>query len=305
MEIGKQIKNYCSKCFRNTNHNILYFKSFEGEHFYEDYTIYYSIVECAGCNRISYRTEQIDVGNPVQDEYGEWGPSVDVHEYPKVLKKHRYSIRKHQLPAKIGVVYDEAIKAFASECYLLTGAAFRAVIEAICLDKAIAGRDLNAKIINLAKSKLITEIEADRLHPIRFMGNDSIHEMTVPSTRSLYIVLSTVDHLLNNLYIIDAQIKQVLETVISNFEDLKLLLDNKLSSFNIGDCLSLRQILGKSYRRLNNKVLEFETELQLRIDDGTYLKLSKGDVVPNIDPKKVIQNYIIVDNTIDEEELPF
>jgi len=305
MKVGDKIKNYCSLCCRTTNQQVLYSKKIDSEDHNYNETTYYAVIECAGCDYISYRTENVDHEHIMPDENGNWFPLITIEIFPKAIKNHKRVINRYNLPDKIGIVYIEAVKAFASECYLLTGVAFRAVIEAICLDKGIKGRDLDSKITNLVKAKLITEKEADRLHPIRFMGNDSVHEMTVPTTKALYIVLNIVEHLLNNLYIIDQQIQYHLETVISNFEDFKSLLNEKLKKHTIGDSLSLTQLLGKSYRRLHNKFLEFETELQTQIDNGEYLNLVRGDLIPNLDPKKVIQKYTVINIEEEDDDSPF
>jgi len=304
MKTGDKLKNYCITCKRTTNHIVLYSKEVESDDFYYDETTYYTVIQCAGCDNVSYRTQNIDQMHPEHDEYGEWGPSITISTFPRVLKKHTNTIRRNFLPKQIGIVYEEAIAAFTAECYLLTGVAFRAVIEAICIDKDIKGKDLNAKITNLVKGKLITENEADRLHAIRFMGNDSVHEMSVPTTDKLYIVLSTVEHLLNNLYIIDKQIKHKLETVIGSYDEFKTLLESKLMDCKIGEVLSLIKILGKSYRRLNNRAAEFEIELQKEIDSNSFKYLSKAEIVLNPDSKKQYHNYTILDIP-EDEPLPF
>jgi hypothetical protein len=304
MKTGEKIKNYCPACCRRTNHLVLFSKEVHSDSDIYIETYYYSVIECAGCSYISYLTENVDAEDLIQDGEGNWLPSISIEVFPKVIKNRKQAIEAYYLPDKIKTVYSEAIKAFAAECYLLSGVAFRAVIEAICLEKKIAGRDLSTKITNLVKSKLITEKEAERLHPIRFMGNDSVHEMAVPTTKALYIVLNIIEHLLNNLYIIDEQIKYNLETVISNFADFKILLSSKIKQHKVGESLQLTDLLGKSYRRLHNKVSEFEIELQKQIDSGEYLKLKMGDIISNSDPKKVIQKYIIEEPQKDLDDEP-
>jgi hypothetical protein len=306
MKVGDKIYNYCIACTKDTNHVVLCNKEEAFHDEYEQETTIYTIVQCAGCNKISYRTENTDYLHYEQDEFGEYYPSVSISTFPKVLKRHKNPVRWYQLPKKIGIVYNEAVKAFASECYLLTGVAFRAVIEAICIDKKIAGKDLYVKISNLVKSKLITENEANRLHAIRFIGNDSVHEMTVPDKDTLYIVLNTIEHLLNNLYIIDEQIKNNLETVVNTYEDFIELLNTKIDKLQSSDSFSLNKILGKSLRRLNDKGDEFEKKLIEQINAKEYLKLSINEVLPHQDKKRAdVHYYKITDSEIEQEEPTF
>jgi len=294
MKIGDKIINYCSDCYKVTNHTILFFKKVDGSDDYHQ-SNFYALVECNGCNNVSYRSESVDYEQMYFNEHADgWYPSTDVNTYPKSLKEHKNELSTHLLPSSIEVVYSEAIKAFANECNLLTAVAFRTIIEAICIDKKIVGRNLEIKINNLVKFKLITEKEAERLHSIRFMGNDSVHEMTVPTKKNLDIVLNIIEHLLNNIYIIDDEIKGKLETVIKNFDELHTLLNKKLNGLNVGDSLTLAKILDHSIRRLTDKS-QIENELKDKIKNGEYKRLSLGELKDNQDPKKEkIQYYTIM-----------
>ena len=110
-----------------------------------------------------------------------------------------------------------------NNCYLLSGVGLRAVIEAVCIEQSITGRNLEVKINNLVKNKLITEKDANRLHSIRFLGNDSVHEMDVPNEAKLRAAIEIVEHMLKNLYLIDIEASEHLDTIISNYDDFKAL----------------------------------------------------------------------------------
>jgi len=156
--------------------------------------------------------------------------------------------------------------------------AFRAVIEAICLEEEVPRRNLEKKINNLVRQKLITEKEAKRLHPIRFIGNDSVHEMKVPNENSLGIVLNIIEHLLNNIYLIDYDSEGVLETVIDKFYQFERLLKQCIRKMNDGDEIPLAKILNKNVRRFNSKLNDFENELIVKINNNEYRSLSIGKV---------------------------
>lgn len=141
-----------------------------------------------------------------EEEYTE-----EVLLYPTPLKNHIPLTDGYNLPPKIKAIYHETLETFKAGSYILAGVGFRAVIEAICIDKGIKGRDLQQKINNLLKEKLITEKECKRLHSIRFLGNDSVHEMLKPEKRTLYLVLEIIEPLLKNIYLIDLNIGDRLE----------------------------------------------------------------------------------------------
>lgn len=271
-------KSYCQRCDYKTNHRILHKESVRSDNEDYDYVVDYMIVKCLGCESISFREVFVDLESSYPDQDGNWQPETTVTTYPEELKVKKKLENTYELPEKIKLIYDEAINAYNAKCYLLTGVAFRAVIEAICIEEKIAGNNLEKKINNLVKQKLITEKEANRLHPIRFIGNDSVHEMKVPKERNLETVLNIINHLLNNLYLIDSDSSGVLETIIIHFQEFERLLNKCIKKFNPGDEIPLAKILSKDIRRLNGKIADYESELVDKINNSEYTKLEIGKV---------------------------
>jgi hypothetical protein len=272
-------KSYCQRCDYNTNHKVLHKESIRSD--YEegfDYAVEYMILKCMGCERISFREVFINLEVSYPDQDGDWQPEITVTTYPEELKVKKKLENTFELPEKIKLIYKEAINAYNANCLILTGVAFRAVIEAICIEEKISGSNLEKKINNLVKQKLITEKEANRLHSIRFMGNDSVHEMKVPKKRGLETVLNIINHLLNNLYLIDTDSHGVLETIIVKFQDFEMLLNKCIRKFNPGDEIPLAKILSKDVRRLNGRIADYEHELIEKINNGEYKKLEIGKV---------------------------
>ncbi len=79
-------------------------------------------------------------------------------------------------------------EALASNCFLLSAVAFRTIVEAVCRDKGIKIKEieyLKPQIDKLLKNGLITKSEAGRLLLIRFIGNDSVHEMVIPKQKDV------------------------------------------------------------------------------------------------------------------------
>jgi hypothetical protein len=231
-----------------------------------------------GCERISFRKETHDYEIAFPDDYDSWTYPISVDIYPLPLKNHRAIDEQYILPFQIRTVYMETIKALKANCFLLAGVGFRAVIEAVCIDKLITGRNLDTKINNLCKNRFITDKEMERLQAVRFMGNDSVHDMTVPKENAIYVVLEIIEHLLKNLYIIDHHAKPVLDTFINDFEDFEKMLIEKIMKFKKGDEFPLAKYLGKDVRRLNGQIEKFEAELIATINKGDFDFLTIGAV---------------------------
>jgi hypothetical protein len=102
--------------------------------------------------------------------------------------------------------------------------------------------------------------------------------MKVPKERSLETVLNIINHLLNNLYLIDSDSSGVLETIIIHFQEFERLLNKCIKKFNPGDEIPLAKILSKDIRRLNGKIADYESELVDKINNNEYTKLEIGKV---------------------------
>ncbi len=276
--MDKQIKSYCQRCDFETNHEILFKEDFRSAADDYDYALYFMVLKCSGCETISFRREFINIESAYPDENGVWKPDITVNTYPNKSKVKIGFENVYDLPEKIRLIYIEAINAYNAECPILTGVAFRAVIEAICIEEGITGRNLEIKINNLVRQKLITEKESKRLHSIRFIGNDSVHEMIVPKERSLRLVLNIIEHLLSNIYLIDHDGKGVLETVIDDFVDFEDLLYRCVRKINNEDEVPLAKILGKNVRRFNGKLTDFEAKLIEKIKNNEYSLLKIGKI---------------------------
>lgn len=295
--MNKRTKSYCSRCNFETNHEILFqtgFRSPEEEGY--DYAMEYYVVKCLGCEKISFREEFIDLEQVFPDERGDWNPNINATTYPQKVKANKRLENTYELPEKIRLIYKESINAYNSECPILCGVAFRAIIEAICIEEEISGRNLEIKINNLVKQKLITEKEALRLHSIRFIGNDSVHEMKVPKDKSLTMVLNIIEHLLNNIYLIDIDSKGVLETIVNKMPDFEILLNQCIRKMKKGDEVPLAKILNKNIRRLNGKLDEFEVQIIERIKSGEYTKLTIGKTDSYGNDTTQRQHFIINNN---------
>lgn len=268
------VKCYCSSCDTVTKHQSLF--SVKEQSDIDDYwwNCTYHIVKCLGCDKISFYSvtnEESSIG------YDDEGNEVIIPEeitYP-VQSGRVKALSSWYIPGEIEGIYREAISAMNGKNLRLAAAGFRAVIEAICLHESVSGKTLEQKINALRKQGIITQQDRDRLHAIRFMGNDSIHEMKRPEYSQLCIVLEIINVMINNLYILEAQFKDSLECPITTFIEFLKLLDEGLSVRQIGDTDVLKNLLPPSRRLIKEDMQKFESELLTAIDNGSYDKLSQ------------------------------
>ena len=298
MKVLEKLKNYCANCSRITSHIEIHRKT-TGSEPYDgyDWSKDFLIVECAGCENVSFRIEYSSEESIRDPDTGEI--ILDVKTYPSVLKNRKELQDTYLLPFYIKTAYKESITAFKNDCKLLTAAGFRAVIEAVCKDKGIKGSEIKVKIDNLFKKGFLSEHEADRLHAVRFLGNDSIHEIEVPTEEQLYSCLIIIEHLLTTLYLIDKLISNTIDKMIVKYFFFEELLDYLVANLDKGVEKSLKEILGKDLRRISNTNLKkFEKGLQIKIRKGEYKDLVLGRTVKEKAKDKEseieIQQYIVV-----------
>lgn len=195
---------FCNTCKCETNHVC------EGEH-HRDYQNYnqsagVDIVErvgsrywiCAGCQsgtlEIYYDINFPEfVGN---DEAGENGDY-----YPERNKLHVRAKEFKKLPEPLTKIYQEMLGSFNNDLAVLCGLGVRTLLEGICSDKKIKGRNLRKKIDNL-DSILPKNIVAN-LHSIRFIGNEAAHELSPPNENELRLAIELCEDLLNFIYELD------------------------------------------------------------------------------------------------------
>nr|WP_198999884.1 DUF4145 domain-containing protein [Flavobacterium sp. ASV13] len=293
IQTNNYIKSYCRSCCNDNNHIVLFREKINGDDDNYNYATEYLTVSCSGCSLISFREDFHDYEQVFPTEYDEWEHPITTTLYPPYLRNHKHIENYWRLPNSIEGIYKESIDALKADCKLLSGAGFRAVIEAICLDKNIKGRNLEFKINNLAKEGLITKKECERLHSIRFLGNDSIHEMKVPKKDQLIIVLNIVEHILKNIYLIDLEIDTKLDLPINDFDNFKKLILKKIKEHKAGDDYPLAKYLDKDVRRVKENFIEFEKRLVTEINAGTFNKLILGSIQPYGGSKGNVQHYII------------
>jgi len=286
------LKSYCRLCNHETYHTIL---SEHKESFRDEYTcdISYQIVSCLGCGTKSFREIFEDIESNYQISETEWEIPTTIDIYPKYIKGHRSLDTNFFLPEVVGRIYKEVLLAFKEEALILSGLGLRGVVEAVCNDLDVKGRNLEDRITKLANAGYISKKDAERLHGIRFMGNDAAHEIKKPKKEQLDVALKIVEHLLSSVYILEKEAEGKIDTAITDFSRFESLLAKKIKLLNAGEELPLVAILGQDIRRIKESAALFESELCLKIDSSHIGYISKGKIAKFQGSKNDLQHFII------------
>lgn len=254
---------------------------------------HYQIVECRGCNTKSFRRLVRWFEEAYRTDEDEWQVPEDVTIYPPVLKGHKAVRDIGRIPSIVGDIYRQSLEAIKAQSNVLAGIGLRATIEAICNERNVTGRSLEQRIDKLAKAGLVSSNDADRLHAIRFLGNDAAHEIQASDTRSLLIALRIIENLIVGLYILDNDANGTLETLIKTYAEFETLLNSKIASATKGDELPLGRILGRDARRFHGYLKSHEIQLISNITSGAYSALAIGKLDSYAGSKEKFQHFII------------
>ena len=167
---GQQISIPCSSCGGSRrNHRVI--KDYIDQWRNEDDSVFgqsvYQICQCAGCDSVRFRIESWN-----SDDIDPRTGNAEIHEsiYPEAADSTSPSIDILDLPDSISRIYRETVIAFNAGALILTGGGLRAIVEALCIDKNVQGRNLQEKIDNLAQQGFLAKPQADLLHEERYLG---------------------------------------------------------------------------------------------------------------------------------------
>jgi len=285
-----EVYNHCNSCDRKTYHTVEGGHSYTSNDDYNQYKVSHQVVKCKGCSTVSFRKEYHDYDEAFQQEDGEWDYPLTVETYPKSVKE---SVKKRYLPELVSEIYSETCSAYSQGYLVLAGIGLRATIEAICNEQNINGKELSTRINNLANQGLISKKDSSRLHSIRFLGNDAAHEIARPTQRAFKAALIIVEHLLTTVYVLDAESKGKLISVMQEYNQFEELLIKNLGSHKIGDEYPLVHILGKDFRRLIGSTGQLEKKLDERIGKGEFNMLEFGKKEKFEKSPTELQHYIV------------
>ncbi len=222
--VGKIFKVVCTKCKVRTNHKVLasidqtgkehFIYDFDGDDFDEWYhwSSNFQIIECQGCNTISFRSEH--------SNSEDWnGEDYDVNEliFPKRTDDSWNTKDFFNIPSNLRRIYRETIDCYNNDNLTLCGAGIRGLVEGLCKESGIIDgeveytkkdgtvkksrhKDLQGKINGMHEKGILTKKHADILHEHRHLGNTAIHELSIPSKEDLKLSLEIIEHVLDNIY---------------------------------------------------------------------------------------------------------
>jgi len=214
----------CISCKHETNHKVLYSLLLHGKEEFDECAWFewvneYQVIRCLGCDEISFRITKSDSEsmNPETDEY-------DVEEilYPRRTKETINGKIYLNLPSTIKLLYQETIDCYNNNILLLCAAGVRSLVEGICQNKKIMGgnietikkdgtkekkhsKNLDGKINGLFEKGILTEENAKILHEHRYLGNEAVHELSMPSRSELELAITIIEHILDSIYEIPAK----------------------------------------------------------------------------------------------------
>jgi len=84
-----------------------------------------------------------------------------------------------------------------------------ALIEAVCREQGIAGRNLEKLIDGLATQGVLSAAQANILHTHRFLGNVAAHEVISAQPRELVAALEIAENILRTIYVLPKLSQQV------------------------------------------------------------------------------------------------
>jgi hypothetical protein len=160
----------------------------------------YLLWSCAGCD--SWTVENYSALIPEGDDPPLFDPDTYSSFFiPERTKFHVHAKQFHHLKNALEGIYRETLHSYNNGLYVLCGMGIRALIEGICDDQEIRGKNVAQKIDGL--SALLPQNIVNNLHGLRFMGNEAAHELIPPDQEELQIAIGLVEDLLNFLYDLD------------------------------------------------------------------------------------------------------
>ncbi len=213
----EDIRIFCNSCRRITRHVIQQVFEYVKD---DGQIIRWQTIQCGGCDDVSF------YGAHVLE------PGVAIHDESPVIYPSRISRTARQfdgLSARLDRIYHETIVAFNNGSYILCAGGLRTLVEGICAEQNITDgpkrnhatgeyeRDrntgeirrassLDCKIEELAERNILTVRQAHSLHEHRYLGNMALHELEVPSEEALASAVTIVEHIIEDLYSIPAQV---------------------------------------------------------------------------------------------------
>lgn len=215
----KKLKCPCKNCCVETNHTVIASYAENGSEYCGsgnsvDWRIDNQLIQCMGCEEVSFRTASSDSESYYDDyETDQRVYDESITYYPGRVLGSKI-IDHWSLPVGIGQIYREARTAVESELFIVGGIAIRALLESICSDVKAKGCNLEKKIDDLHARSLVTKEGVETLHKIRVLGNRAAHKAQHHSRDQLLLALEVIEHILTGTYIIPDRSAAVFKSIV-------------------------------------------------------------------------------------------
>lgn len=205
IEVGVTQKLYCNTCKGETHHelNAIHprkYQEVKGKDMPFSQLVYWEEYEyrfwiCRGCDTATLEEAYTNMGmhHPDEEDYI-WISNL----YPKRERANLPNKHFQQFNHQLAAIYREVIMTFNDDLSILCAVGLRALLEGICADKGVEGKDLYHKINGLEAHLPPNIVES--LHSFRFMGNVAAHELQPPQRSELQLAIEVMEDLLNFLY---------------------------------------------------------------------------------------------------------
>ncbi len=202
----------CRECGKETLHSIIYSFNEDGSEdcgggYSVDWRCENQIIQCLGCETVSFRTVSTCSEDCEYNDDGRYYPET-IKYYP-ARSEGLKAIENYFLPDKVQQIYRETILSIENEQYVLAGIGIRAIVETVCKDLDAAGSNLYEKINSLKDMSIVTSEGAETLHKLRVLGNDAAHEVKAHNSQQLELAMKIIEHMLDGTYIIPRTIAHV------------------------------------------------------------------------------------------------
>lgn len=208
----KKTRVHCNKCNQITNHRIVSdykkqdIREIEAEtgviQQYHLGTYSYQIVECMGCESVSFITRD-EFRNVLEvDKSGKFIDTDKIFEkiYPERAGNFLATKKIIGTPLMVFKAYQEVIDCYNYELRILCAGGLRVIVEAICNHFGISGKSLGERIDELSNSGLLSAKSAQALQIHKFIGNFALHRLDMPEKEELKVAIDIVEHTLIELF---------------------------------------------------------------------------------------------------------
>ena len=210
---------HCIECKRPTRHRVMVSLDKTGtaydnvEGWSVDWSDRYQVLECQGCETISFRHQSWFSEAQDYDDDG------TIERLYPIRNKEAINPRPFKnVPSNLRRIYNELIDCFNNDSPTLCAAGLRALVEGVCAEQGILDgpvevlakgggahqtirkSTLEGRIAGLQEKALLTQSSAQTLHEHRYLGNSAVHELVRPSSDELKLAIEIIEHVLEQLY---------------------------------------------------------------------------------------------------------